>query len=149
VRIDATLAQGVRGVAFHGVRGEVESSRDDLVALAEEGRQVANDALELHFDAVHESVALSVTPFEIIDEPFGSRVFGYEATRFGLSVLRRMTQMRRQRTHHAFFAFDAIAFSAINDVQKALWERSAFDFLRSDIGSKRFVFNCATSHHLI
>src|SRR5262245_6451592 len=66
------------------------------VERVEERRQVLDDALQLHFDAVQKRVAFGAEPLEAVDEAFRPLALDDEADAARHRALRRMADMRRQ-----------------------------------------------------
>ena len=65
-----------------------------FIERREQRRQIIDNALELHFDAMHELVAMAAIPFESIDRTWRALSFDHKARAARLRTLWRMTQMR-------------------------------------------------------
>ena len=51
-------------------------------------RQIIDDAFQLHFNAMHESIAFQAVPLKTIDYTLGPRALNDEAAGFWLGALR-------------------------------------------------------------
>src|SRR4029453_13125349 len=72
-----------------------------VVELVEERRQVGDDVLHVHFDAMHEHPALRAIPLESVVDVEGPDFLHHHADGSG-ATLRRMAQVTRDQQDLAF-----------------------------------------------
>src|SRR5215470_13675883 len=87
------------------------------VERSEQRRQVLDDILDLHFDAMHALAAVEAIPFEAVDIALAPRPFDHEADRARNRPLRRVADVRPDEKHLTLSDRDVVDLAILGDLQ--------------------------------
>src|SRR6267378_5872761 len=99
------------------------------IKALEERRQVAHDALQLHFHAVQEVVALLAVPLEAVFDAFGPRALDHQANAARFGTLRRMAQVRRHQEDRTFLQLEPPGLPVLHDIEMGVALHLVEEFL--------------------